>query len=143
MRSLEYLLQSYPNKTGKELIEMQELDKIEDQLEFEKINKHQLDLIDDINTNGGFYKGRFGMSQHFYYKFTNLMLDNGQIYCDVKNIVAFFDPNSTIKIEVDNKEYQKLDRYGISIYDRVTEEEFNKVLGYLNVFKAYWDEPQR
>lgn len=37
MRSLEYLIQLFPEKTGKEILEIQAQDKIDDEKEYQKV----------------------------------------------------------------------------------------------------------
>lgn len=132
MRSLECLVHQYPEKTGKQLLAIQEQDKLFDEKEYQKRFKKQHDLIHDINTNGGYYKGRFGENQHFYYSFTNLMLLHGEVKCDVQTIVGF--TGEKISLERRDKTYQNLDNYGLSTCERTTKEEYDMVSKYLDDF---------
>ena len=67
MRSIEYLIQLFPDKTGKELLEIQAQDKKKDEEEYQNKNKENLAIIKDIKENGGFYKGAFGTEQYYMY----------------------------------------------------------------------------
>lgn len=141
MRSIEYLAQLFPDKTGKELFELQSQDKADDLAEYEKENQHKLDLIKDINENGGYYKGTFGLNQKFMYSFTNMELIGGDIMCDVKHIVAFTDDetHSIIRdIKVDNKSYEQFERYGTSFYTRINKDEFDSAVNYINAIQNLW-----
>lgn len=139
MRSLELLLRTYPTKTGEEILEIQQQDRLEDQKAYEEHNKAKLDLIEDINTNGGYFRGRFGKDQYFYYSFKNLDLSEDTIFCEVKTIVCFDWENGQKEISVRNKEYQVFENYDINMYDRITKEEFDKISNYLtDIFPTFW-----
>lgn len=139
MRSLDYLIQLFPDKTGKELLEIRNQDKQEDADEFKKIHANKLAIIEDINTNGGFYKGKFGLDQHFYYSFSNMHLIKDNIYCDVNEVVAFFElVNNKTSIENRKQALQSFENYGVNMYERVTKEEFDKAVAYLESFKDFW-----
>ncbi len=98
MRSIEALVRQFPEKTGAEILVIQKQDKIEDQKKYDIIHAKELAWIKDINGNGGFYKGRFGLSQRFFYNVTNAQHINGTIICDVEIIMAFFGaPNGSVK----------------------------------------------
>lgn len=138
MRSLEYLLQLFPDKTGKELLQIQELDKLEDKQEFERRHRSKLDIIEDITNNGGYYKGRFGAAQAFYYSFNNLHLIEGQIYCDCNTVTCFFEPER-VHIEQRTESFKQFENYGVSIYTRITKEEFESLLTYLKTTETlFW-----
>lgn len=137
MRSIELLAREYPNKTGAELFEIQEQDKIADEKKFRKIHAKQLKLIDDINTNGGFYKGTFGLNQYFYYSFSNLRLESGKIYCDVQHLVAF--DTERMSVELKNDIWKEFENYGASAYEKITKEEFDKAVDYYKAaFGLLW-----
>jgi len=138
MRSIEYLIQLYPDKKGSEILKIQEKDKAEDEKKFRKINMNKLKIIEDINNNGGFWKGRFGYEQHFYYSFTNLRLENSEIYCDVEHLVAF--NNERMSIEFKQETWKKFENYGTSIYERTTKEDFEKAISYYKKsFDILWE----
>lgn len=145
MRSIEYLIQLFPDKTGKELLEIQEQDKLEDEKKYQKENESKLKWIEDINTNGGYFRGRFGLDQRFFYKVTKCLLKtSGEIRCDVEKIVILMGkdrnvlPDESIHIEKKNSEYVNADKYGFNIYERVTEKEWNEVLTYLENIEKFW-----
>jgi len=92
MRGIEYLVQSYPDKTGKEILAIQAQEKLDDLKEFEEINKKKLAFMKDINENGGYYRGRFGLDQHYFYHVFDMEMDNhGNITMKVEKIVLFYN----------------------------------------------------
>lgn len=138
MRSIENLVRTYPTKTGVEILKIQEQEKLVDEKRFELQNKSKLLFINDVNKNGGYYKGTFGLNQYFYYKFTNLRIQDNRIYCDVEKIVCF--SGDEINVEKRFTEWQDLDKYGIEMYERVNEIEYNKISKYLDeLFPKFWN----
>ena len=89
MRSIETLVRTYPNLTGSDIIKLQEQDKIADEKAYQKTNKRKLAYIEDINTNGGYYVGRFGVDQRYIYNVTKMWLEGDVIYMDVEKIIVF------------------------------------------------------
>ena len=145
MRSIETLVRNYPDKTAKEILAMQEQDKIEDQKEFEKIHAIKLDLIKNINEKGGYYKGRFTYSQVHCYRFFNMMMEKetGKIWCDVEQIFIHYDnqkkPNDNgIIITRETKTYQEFDRYCPQPEERITKEEWDKINDYIDGTLNLW-----
>lgn len=138
MRSIDYLVQLFPDKTGKELLEIQNRDKADDEKQFRKIHDVKLRTIEDINTNGGFYKGTFGLSQCFYYSFKNLKLIEGKIYCDVEDIVCFFE-GWKVSIEIRDHTYKEFENYGVDIYEKITESDYKEALKYVFAFQNFWN----
>lgn len=138
MRSIELLIQEYPDKTGKELLEIQKQDKLADVEEYNIRNKAKLDLIEDINTCGGYYKGTFGLEQKFIYSFSNMRLEGGDIMCDVTTIVIFSTKNSVSDIKVENRTYEMFEQYSVELYERVHKAEFDRVLNYINTTNNFW-----
>lgn len=149
MRALEVLMELYPNKTAKEILEIQEQDKTKDQKDFEERNKKKLEFINDINTNGGYYRGKFGLDQYYYYRVFNLIMNNnGSVYMSVESIVLFYNndgrkdtivkPNE-IRLEKRLKEYCDLDQYSLEHEERITETEWNYINNYLNnIHNLFW-----
>jgi hypothetical protein len=139
MRDLGYLVQLFPDLTGKELMEIQRKDKEADEFEYQQEMKAELDMIKDINTNGGYYRGRFGIDQHYYYNFTNLRIEHKTVYCDCETLVMFTGEGerSTTKdftVRIEKREYKEFDKYGIDIpeyVERVTKKEWDEVVNYL------------
>lgn len=144
MRSLEYLIQLFPDATGSEILEMQRKDKEQDEQNFKKAHQERIDWIDDINANGGFWKGRFGLDQHFYYKVTNAGIESGKVYGDVENITVFFGcknsvvPEGNIKLEKKLSSFEELKNYGFHLYERITEKEYESAVKYIEDFKSFW-----
>lgn len=146
MRSIEYLIQLYPDRTGKELLAIQDADKAADEKAFKKQNKKLLAVVNDINTNGGYYKGRFGEDQRFYYNVTKARLESGKIYANVESIVVFLGDGRSVvnagdvRIEKTAKDWAALDTYGLEMYQRTTKEDFEDVANYLQKIAKYWDD---
>lgn len=135
-RSIEYLVSLFPEKTGKEIMELHELDKINDKKEKEESLKDLFDLIEHINSNG-YYKGTFSTSQYYMYHFTNLRYENNSVIGDVETILCFYNIGLkdnkklssylvNIKIEVDNDKYDIIHRYGLGtdLVSEISKEEY-------------------
>lgn len=143
-RSIEVIIQENPNLTGKEILAEQEYDKACFELWKTNINKKQLDFIDDINTNGGYYKGRFGTDQRFYYKITDAQLDGNRIYANVENIVVFLGAKGgvvsegNINVEKRKKEFTSLVTYDLEMYTRTTKEDYEQICDYLLGIAKFW-----
>ena len=137
MRTIECLVRQYPEKTGNEILVLQKEDREKDEKDFQILNKKNLDMVDDINKNGGYYKGTFGLDQYYYYSFSNmLIIDDGTIYCDVDSIVCF-DSNLSIKQEFNT--WRVFDRYGIHNETRIEKEEYDALSNYIrNTFSKFW-----
>lgn len=139
MRAIEYLIQLYPDKTGAELLEIQQQDKAEDEAKFKKAHEKKLAIIEDINTNGGYYRGIFGSTQRFYYSFSNLRLLEGKIYCDCIHLTCFFENHSVFNCEIREETYKEFENYGVSIYEKVSKEYFDKAVAYFsNAKDIFW-----
>jgi hypothetical protein len=149
MRSIELLVREYPYLTGREILETQEQEKLKDQRAYEKRNKKKLAFIKDINENGGFYRGRFGVDQHYYYRIFDLKMEtNGEVYMQVESIVLFFnDTNDTHQVTKPNevhlerrlRTYEKLDQFGLQQEQRVTAHEWDAVVNYINAMsQLFW-----
>lgn len=148
MRALEYLMSLFPEKTAREILEIQAKEKAADEFAEKKRNAKILAFIDDINTNGGYYRGRFGLDQHYYYKVRNLRMSGNEVMMEVDKIVLFcnndYHQNTVCKpfeIHID-REYEKsglLSQYGLDNRERVTVKEWNEVNAYLDAMsKLFW-----
>ena len=149
MRSIEYLMQCYPNKTGKQILAIQEKEKQADQKAYEKRHAKKLAYIKDINTNGGFYRGRFGLDQHYFYRIFDLKMEtNGEVYMQVESIVLFFnDTTDTRQVTKPNevhlerrlRTYKRLDQFDLEHEQRVTAHEWDAVVNYINAMsQLFW-----
>ena len=149
MRALEYLLQLYPNKTATEILQIQADEKAADQRAFEKQNKEVLAFIKDINTNGGYYRGKFGLDQHYYYNVQNMRMVGDEVMMDVDKIVLFCNndnhqhtvckPN-TMHLEREFKEIAVLSQYGLDSRERITVKQWNEINTYLDAMSGlFWD----
>lgn len=148
MRSIEYLVSLFPEKTGLELLEIQKQDKLDDEKKFNKLNKKKLDFINDINTNGGYYYGRFGVDQYYFYRVFNMILDNNEIYTDVETLVVFINQEGIkhqvtgkgdVNLERRIKTYQKCSEYDLDERFRVSIKEWNEVNEYVNNITKFWE----
>jgi len=145
MRDLAYLIQLFPEKTGTELLAIQEQDKIDVEKEYQEINKIKLAIIEDYNTNGAFFKGRFGTDQRYYYNVSNVRFEDKQLICDVEEIVVFLGEKGdvsedSVTIERRIQEYQHFDTYSFEHKTRVTKKDFDKVNNYLMNIAKFWDD---
>jgi len=148
MRSIEYLIQLYPDKTGKELLEIQEQDKLEDQKIFEKANKRLLAFLDDISVNGGYFRGRFGLDQYYYYHVYNTSIDKDGNTMSVDKIVLFVNIDGhknivtrpgELSLKREFCEYAKFREYGLESEERVTSKEWDAINNYMdNMSKLFW-----
>lgn len=141
MRSIEYLVQLYPDKTGKELLEIQEKEKLEDEKKFQRANKRKLDFIADINKNGGYFKGTFGLEQYYFYRVFDCIMDNTEMYGSVESVILHVGhkhgvtAEGEISFERRTKTFQKLENYALDtreLCERVTVKEWNEVNEYVN-----------
>lgn len=135
MRSIETLVREFPNLTGHKILEIQKQDKLEDEKEFQKEHQKDLDIIKDINENGGYYRGRFGVDQYFYYNFFNVILENNVIYCDCEHLTLFSGEGKqavtdNFTLEIRTEQYKTLENYGINFYERVTKKEWDEIVNY-------------
>lgn len=144
MRSIECLVREYPDKTGKEIIEIQEKDKLLDEQNYKKYNEKKLALIKDYNENGAYFKSTFGLDQYRYDRFFNMSLnENGAIICDVETIVGFYKgtttPNNEMLLKRKYKEYQDFDRYLPQDEHKITKEEYDLFSNHLDsIFSDFW-----
>jgi hypothetical protein len=149
MRAIEYLMELYPEKTGAEILAIQEQDKLDDQKAYEKRNAKKLTFIEDINTNGGYYRGRFGLDQHYFYRVFDLKMEaTGEIVMQVESLVLFCnDTNETnhvtrpneVNLERRLRTYERLDQFGLEDEKRVTKADWDAVNDYVNqMSKLFW-----
>jgi hypothetical protein len=154
MRSIEYLVQCYPDKTVKEILAIQAQEKLDDQKAYEKRNAKKLAYIKDINENGGFYRGRFGLDQHYYYRIFDLKMDStGEVVMQVESIVFFFnDTTDTRQVTKPNevhlerrlRTYERLDQFGLQQEQRVTAHEWDAVVNYINAMsQLFWGDVKK
>jgi hypothetical protein len=151
MRSLELLMREYPNKTAKQILAIQKQDELADQIAYDLRNEKKLAYIKDINTNGGFYRGRFGLDQHYYYRIFDLKMDtSGEVVMQVESIVLFINntddtrqvtrPNE-MHLERRLRTYERLDQFGLEQEKRVTAHDWDAVVNYINAMsQLFWKE---
>lgn len=146
MHTLEYLAKEYPNKTGKELLELQAEEIRQEEKEIQERLKDQIEYADDININGGYFKGFFGLNQYYYYNVSDVIVEEtGDVYATVEKIVMFdFDsgqsPRREFNIEKRISEYKNLSNYALSSLERVTKEDYDKVDKYFkSAVDLFWE----
>ncbi|MCK4500363.1 hypothetical protein KAU11_07690 [Candidatus Babeliales bacterium] len=140
MRTIETLVRNYPNKTGNEILEIQTLEIKADLKEFNKNHADKLKYINDINTNGGYYKGSFGLNEYYYYNVSNLHMGSGnKVVMDADKIIIFTDPEMHIRRTHITNEYA--DRYGLDSLTRITKKEWDNLNKHLdNIVPRFWPE---
>lgn len=151
MRALEYLMQLYPDKTATEILAIQAQDKLDDEKEFEKRNAKTLAFMADLNKNGGYYRGRFGFDQHYFYRVYDLEMEpDGHVIMKVECLVLFYNSENephtttkpgTISFERRTKDYERLDQYGLQARERVTVKEWDEVNAYVDAMSAMFWKP--
>lgn len=142
MRSIELLVRTYPEKTCAEIMKIVEQEKQAHEAKIAKSNKDKLDLIKDINENGGYYKGTFGLDQYFAYNFKNLEFKWDTIICDVENIVVFTgneNERRTVNVKIEFETMKQFENYGVEIYEKITKEEYEKIKSYyVDATPKFW-----
>ena len=145
MRSLETLMQQYPDKTSHEILEIQKQDKIKDEKEFKRLNKTKMKWINDINTNGGFFKTCISINERYYYKVSNANLTHtGIINVDVEEIIIFLGSKhgivnkGNVFIETDCKTYIDASNYSFEYFDRITEKNWTDLEQYIRGVEKIW-----
>jgi hypothetical protein len=142
-------MQEYPNKTEKEILTIQKQDKLADQIKSDLRNEKALAYIKDINTNGGYYRGKFGLDQYYYYNIFNLRLEFGKVMIDCDCITLFCNTTEKtnlvtkqgeIHLERRSEQYKELDNF-INDEERVTAHEWDAIVNYINAMeKLFWKE---
>jgi hypothetical protein len=121
MRSFDHLIQLFPDKTGRELLEIQNQDKLQDEQERMEAQKEIIALAAALNNNG-YFKGRFSTSQYYMYHFTNVKVEEGKLYGDVEKISTFYSiglqpslrvGSDDINISISKKTDTPLYNYGL------------------------------
>jgi hypothetical protein len=140
MRSLELLINTYPEKTGTEILEILEKEKQDDLVIMQLKNKSKLELIKEFNEDGCFCKGTFGLNQYFARKFTNFELIDNVIYCDVENIYIFKDSkDDRLSVSLTVQHHVRIDNYGIDMHEKITEKQYNEISEYYeNSVEKFW-----
>ena len=141
-------MQLHPDKTAKQILEIQAKEKAEDEAKERKRNEKQIAFIEDLNKNGGYYKGRFGSDQRYYYKITNVRLEGNKIYATVEHIVVFLGHKNgvvqagDITMEVRTKTYQDLHNYGLEtdLCKRTTKQDYDSIYKYMEDIAKFWDD---
>lgn len=138
MRSLDYLIRLYPNKTGKELLEIQNRDKANDEKEYQKLQRAKIEAVDDLNNNGGYFRGSFGLNRKYMYKITNAELSKGEIVFDVEKILVV-ESDGELRVDRTISRHQYYSKYSLfSTCERITEKEWSDVYKYIENIGKIW-----
>ena len=150
IRSIEVIMRDNPNMIAKDILAEQKYDEACFDLCQKNLHKSKIKLINDININGGYYKGRFGLDQLFYYNITNASLQSYLqhyiIVAKVEKIYVFLGGENgvvklgDVKIEKSTDPCANLSKYGLEIYTRTTKEDFEQVVNYLNDIEKFWND---
>ena len=146
-RSLELIMRENPNMTSAEIFLEQKHDEDCYNLWEANKNKAKLELIKDINTNGGYYKGRFGYDQRFYYNVTNVRLEGNSVMATVEQISVFLGDKrdvvaeGEVRIEKTIKTWENLRDYGLDkdMNKRTTKKDYEKIVSYLKGIAKFWE----
>lgn len=117
---------------------MQENDKKEMQIQYEKDNKEILALIEKVNSEGLYYRGTVGLDQYFYYSFTNMRLQTNVVYTDVYELVIFFKEES-IHAEYRFKEWMNFEKFGVELYQQIDKDTFDNAINSLKALQSLWN----
>lgn len=137
IRAIETLARDYPHKTGKELFEMHEADKKAEEKRINNLHKEKRAWVKDMNENGGYFKGTFGLNQMFARKINEATIyEDGRVLVDVTSIVIFAGDEPSIEIKSDfGKEASK---YGFIMYERITKEEYDRLFSSIVAVQEFW-----
>lgn len=146
-RTIEHLVNLYPNKTGAEILEIHKNELLEDKQREEKEKAHLQKIVDDINENGAYFKGAFGADQYYFFKVDKAEIDEDKVMCDFEKIILFNNLGlNSFNYEIDNREYVSYDDIPHKS-TRITETEYNELKNYLfgvvlKFFPTEWNERQ-
>lgn len=135
MKSLEQLIVEYPDKTGAELLEIQQQSKSDiekhNQLVCEQVNQKQLNFIKE--NNDCYFKGSYGDSQKFMYHVRNMEIINNEIVGSVRSVVYFSN-----NIEIKDEYFESISKYALYQYDKIEKSEWDKVFTYIKNIEQFW-----
>lgn len=140
MQSIDIIVRDNPTKTGAEILAIQQRQIEADDKAYQKANEKTLKFIEDINKNGGYYRGTFGESQYYYYSFTDLIFDK-RVYGKCEKIVCFKRGNISdgVSIEKRVENFHDIDTYGLLSEERITKDEYDKISKYIDeAFNIFW-----
>ena len=138
IRSIAMLAKQFPDKTGAELIQMHNDDIAAEKAAVQEHLKEKVKFADDINENGGYFQGQFGLDQYYFYNITEVeVFEDGGVWGRVEKIVWFDDVKNEPEFHVKELSHrvsgsEDLSRYGLSLEKRITKEKWDKVVAYIN-----------
>ena len=123
MKSIELLVRENPSLTGKEILAIRVSQEEAHKRLVEKNSQKEIDFVKDLNDNGGFYRGEFGIGQYYYYKFTDVKfnMSGGYTTANVESITLFDKTNGDFSVSRRNKGYDELAHYDLGNNKRITE----------------------
>ena len=152
IRSLEILIQQYPEKTGTELLEIRRQDEEQEESRIQKINEKVLKFLESLEGERKYLKGSFGQNQKYYYR-----IDKVDQYRDKNDSISFHinytkvlffsgsergvlpQGNYTLEVNEDYFSGDDIHTTGLNDCEPVTQEEWDKVINYIDSFKTFWD----
>lgn len=142
MRDLRLLAVTYPEKTGKELLEIQEREKEHDRKVEEKKHEKLIRFVEKLN-KGAYYRYK-GSTQYGYDRVIKAyFMGDYKPYVDVESIVMFDKfIKDEFSVEKRIKTMLPLDTMGFNYDDGMTEEvtkrEWDNLIKSLDNLKKHW-----
>jgi hypothetical protein len=142
MRTIEALAIQFPDKTGKELMEIQQQDRLKEEQESLEYDKEKAALIKDLNENGAYYRQRLLQNHYAYDHFTNLRIgDSGRIHCDSDTVLCVKRREGGFFFERTIAQNVEMSHYGIDVIkERITKEEWERFIAYIENTFTFWPE---
>ena len=109
IRSIETLVRDYPNKTGAEILAMQEADKANNRAKAIELNKENIEFLESLKKERKFLKGLFGLNQRYYHRIDKVehALDKNDDFVVIETTeINYFKPDETNRGVIQNGEYQ-------------------------------------
>lgn len=148
-RGMDTLCRQFPEKTGKEIMELYEHDLKCHRLWIERGQEKIRAFAKRVNDAGAiYYRGRFGLDQRYFYKVSNVEVsDRGDLYADVEKIVTFMGDQGSgkafegrIHIEYENEGHTSISNYSLENEKEVPKEQWDAIYEYLNATKKFWED---
>lgn len=143
MRTLETLARAYPDKTGMQLLSIQEEEKRFDESEkakrFEK-TKAFINYYNLARGKGAYWRVNFNHKQIYYIEIVKAeMYENGDVFIEFNNVYMNVTDEFNCKIEIRDDFYSG-DFYSSILYDadQITEDEYTKAYDYVMNFKKFF-----
>jgi len=116
MQSFETMIRYWPDLTGHQYLELRKQQELEDKARQLAENEDLINLMNDINQNGGYYYYLFDESQSGLYNVTEVKFEDGSLYATVESLVFHLNPTHKSGLQTFSRsimQHQELDTYGI------------------------------